>query len=605
MEFSLEKTKTGKPCILYNDNKYRQYRILKNGQISWRCLGRNCGASLKTDPDIKSVIVSGRRHTGPHPPASTPTNWSSTPTSTVSISVSTATASPPVAMSLALSPERTPLSSLVSATLSPDVTMAASSSVLSPSTSTDTPSPIGTNDMDSIPAASMPLIRELIVENARLKEEIAQLKTERSDLLNHLIQSDTRLLQYTDQIFVANVSDSDAKSSADESRRTFADFGVQCELTPDLTKSTVCTVEKSDFSVQCNFLTELAQETDELICSLRTTVEVLEAKVQCLGGKQKPTSCTSEKEKPWVEVKGKERNKSKHLKTQQNQKQTKNFNRLNNFTVGKTYGTRKNKNIITPKNTYQQPSSTSDNLSKVKSVTIEGDSHARHIAGLLAKQVGPATIVREFRKPGAKFLEVTATNTPPSDCLVLIAGANDVAAGEQRNIYRHLEERIVSKPSEGRLIVATLPHRHDLPVNHAINEEVVLVNAYIEELAIRHNIQVLDFNKISRRYFTRHSLHLTMRSKWLLAKLIAETLCKLAVDIPLHQGWTTQSSRQRPLTPADRRRRPSRDRPPPILRTMAYDTFAEAVKSQRPADLYYSDNSGQNNCQFLTNAKEG
>ncbi|KAG8252371.1 hypothetical protein J6590_059232 [Homalodisca vitripennis] len=164
----------------------------------------------------------------------------------------------------------------------------------------------------------MPLMRELIVENARLKEEITQLKTERN-----------------------------AKSSADESRRTFADFGVQCEL---------------------------------------------------------------------------------------NQKQTKNFNRLNNFTVGKTFGTRKNKNIIKPKNTYQQPSTTSDNLSKVKSVTIEGDSHARHIAGLLAKQVGPATIVREFCKPGAKFLEVTATNSPPSDCLVLIAGTNDVAAGEQRNI---------------------------------------------------------------------------------------------------------------------------------------------------------------------------
>ncbi|KAG8322398.1 hypothetical protein J6590_022850 [Homalodisca vitripennis] len=403
-----------------------------------------------------------------------------------------------------------------------------------------------------------------IYRNARLKEEIAQLKTERSDLLDHLIQSDTRLLQYTDQIFIPNISDSVAKSSADKSRRTFADFGVQCELTPDFTKSTVCTVEKSDFSVQCNFLTELAQETDELICSLRTTVEVLEAEVQCLSGKQKPTSCTSEKEKPWVEVKGKERNKSKHLKTQQNQKQTKNFNRLNNFTAGKTYGTRKNKNIIKPKNTYQQPSSTSDNLSKVKSVTIEGDSYARHIAGLLAKQV-------EFCKPGAKFLEVTATNSPPSDCLVLIAGTNDVAAGEQRNIYRHLEERIVSKPSEGRLIVATLPHRHDLPVNHAIIEEVVVVNAYIEELAIRYDIQVLDFNKISRRYFTRQGLHLTMRGKWLLAKLIAETLCK--VDHEPHKRAGRASCRHSPPSTRDGSSGTLAATPLP------HDTYADAVKS--------------------------
>ncbi|KAG8334342.1 hypothetical protein J6590_092536 [Homalodisca vitripennis] len=211
------------------------------------------------------------------------------------------------------------------------------------------------------------------------------------------------------------------------------------------------------------------------------------------------------------------------------------------------------------------------NTERMKSVTIEGDSHARHIVGLLAKQIGPATIVREFCKPGAKFLEVTATNFPPSDCLVLIAGTNDVAAGEQRNIYRHLEERIVSKPSEGRLIVATLPHRHDLPINHAINEEVVLVNAYIEELAIRHNIQVLDFNKISRMYFTRHGLHLTMRGKRLLAKLIADTLCK--VDHEPHKRAGRASCRHSPPSTQDGSSGTLAATPLP------HDTYADAVKS--------------------------
>ncbi|KAG8279369.1 hypothetical protein J6590_107114 [Homalodisca vitripennis] len=80
---------------------------------------------------------------------------------------------------------------------------------------------------------------------------------------------------------------------------------------------------------------------------------------------------------------------------------------------------------------------------------------------------------------------------------------NHCAAGEQRNIYCHLEYRIVSKPWECRLIVASLPHRYDLPMNHTINEEVMLVNAHIEELAVKHNIQVLGFNKPEVLHRTR------------------------------------------------------------------------------------------------------
>ncbi|KAG8279538.1 hypothetical protein J6590_102799, partial [Homalodisca vitripennis] len=161
------------------------------------------------------------------------------------------------------------------------------------------------------------------------------------------------------------------------------------------------------------------------------------------------------------------------------------------------------------------------------------------------------------------------------------------------------------------LIVATLPHRHDLPVNHAINEEVVLVNATLK-------------NWLSGTT-SRHGLHLTMRGKWLLAKLIAETLCK--VDHAPHKrtgrascGHFPPSRLDHAVTPAPpadpggppppaHPRSPAAHTSPappePTVRTMAYDTFPEAVKSERPADLHLSDNSGQKNCQFLTNAKEG
>ncbi|KAG8285475.1 hypothetical protein J6590_079477 [Homalodisca vitripennis] len=61
----------------------------------------------------------------------------------------------------------------------------------------------------------------------------------------------------------------------------------------------------------------------------------------------------------------------------------------------------------------------------------------------------------------------------------------------------------------------THPHRHDLPINNTIDEEVVLVNAYIKEMAVRLNIQ--------QRLCLRWIINLARR------------LTELAVYTPLHQ----------------------------------------------------------------------
>ncbi|KAG8259959.1 hypothetical protein J6590_107969, partial [Homalodisca vitripennis] len=67
MSFAIEKTKSGKPCIIFNNVKYRQQRILKNKDVSWRCLGKRCGASIKTDANMTQVTVCNQKHTGEHP----------------------------------------------------------------------------------------------------------------------------------------------------------------------------------------------------------------------------------------------------------------------------------------------------------------------------------------------------------------------------------------------------------------------------------------------------------------------------------------------------------------------------------------------------------
>ncbi|KAG8312278.1 hypothetical protein J6590_026726 [Homalodisca vitripennis] len=66
-------------------------------------------------------------------------------------------------------------------------------------------------------------------------------------------------------------------------------------------------------------------------------------------------------------------------------------------------------------------------------------------------------------RPGAKLLAVTA-GRPPRESLC---------------------SPIIARLSSSAVIVSTLPRRHDLPWNHALNQKIVLVN-FIEELCVRY-----------------------------------------------------------------------------------------------------------------------
>ncbi|KAG8329573.1 hypothetical protein J6590_083484 [Homalodisca vitripennis] len=193
-----------------------------------------------------------------------------------------------------------------------------------------------------------------------------------------------------------------------------------------------------------------------------------------------------------------------------------------------------------------------------ESVVIEGDSHVRHTAGMTSQLLSRRVSVTGVCKPGARLLQISSSQPQPvtkgTRCSVLIAGTNDLAAGEQRNIY-DLEKRITSVASHNRLIVATLPHRHDLPTTHDINQHTALVNAYIEELAARHHISVLDMNILQRNHFTRQGMHLHTRGKWQLAGLIVEALGGLSAS--------TAAPRKAEVVPDTRTAVPPMLPPPP------------------------------------------
>ncbi|KAG8265256.1 hypothetical protein J6590_098837, partial [Homalodisca vitripennis] len=201
------------------------------------------------------------------------------------------------------------------------------------------------------------------------------------------------------------------------------------------------------------------------------------------------------------------------------------------------------------------------------SILIEGDSHSRDLAALVRRRVSRETNVEGVCRPGAKLLEATSDDLPPpGGCSVIVAGTNDVASGEECNIYRHLERRITRKLGTSRVLVATLPHRHDLPASHRINRETALVH---------------DFNRIGRAAFTSHGMHLKRTSKHLLAELLVKCLREMSYFAPRAPSLSAAAVAEPPSRPLEPpAQRPTASDPP--VATLPFDSFADAVKSRLP-----------------------
>ncbi|KAG8315259.1 hypothetical protein J6590_075010 [Homalodisca vitripennis] len=390
MSLKIEFTKNGKPNILFNNSKYRESYALKSGEIIWRCLGRNCGAKIKSNSE---------RTTSPY----------------ISSDKLIVAATPPAAETTTPRPSTTPSPTRPGSPIEA-LTNTATYGYPSPATLI-TASP-AVSSPDAVSGSALPRSSSgLEAENLELRRRIDQLMAEREQSLYHSIQSDARLLQFTDQLFVANSSTIETPGG-----RT-ADCAVQC----DLSSSTAC--QDPRYS-----------EIRNLVTSLKTTVEVLEAELECFKAEA-----------------------VKKSKTHQSDSENEGW----------------------------------------------GDSHFRHLIGLVRECVSPSTRVGGNFRPRAKLLTVTDSSIPPpGSCYVLFAGTNDVAGDESYTIFEHLERQLTTRLSSSAVIVSTVPHRHDLSMDHA-------------ELSVRYKgIEVLNFNEIGRRWFTQHGMHLRLPGKWLLAELL-------------------------------------------------------------------------------------
>ncbi|KAG8286034.1 hypothetical protein J6590_069444 [Homalodisca vitripennis] len=483
MSISIELTKNSKPHIIHNYYKYRKSYTLKSGETIWRCLGRSCGATLKTDVNRESIVSSNEKHSGPHP-----STMRSLMSSHMSSSPTPSTSPVPAA------------SPAPAATSAPD----ASSAPAAPST----PAASSTPPSSSTPLASSAghvgshapvALRGLEDENMILRLQIADLQRKYQDVLDHSVESDTRLLQFTNQIFVADTSRIEPSSCVSK-----IDRAVQCEQVPNACQDPWCV------------------ETHSLVSRLRNTIHVLEADNLCLRAEADRCECHRGKiTETWTVVPMKNvpietQNKFTPLATLPEFDETASPKTRNGGEKGK----KKKK-----RNPQEQPTTSLP----FQTVIIEGDSHARHLAGLVQQRVKLPTRVSGICKPSAGLLDATSgAPPPPGSCCVILAGSNDIVTGESQSIYRHLEQRIIARLASSRVIVATIPQRHDLPVDHIVNQTTTTVNHYIEELCARcEGFQLLNINSIERRWFTRHGLHLRLSGKRILAGRLVRSLVEV------------------------------------------------------------------------------
>lgn len=558
MSIKLETTKNGKPNILFRNYKYRESHKLKSGEIVWRCLGRICSSTIKTDENQTTIISSNLTHKGPHP-----------------VTMRTLTPQP--------------------STSTPNTTPSAASNTSTPRAS---PSPASTDTPVSSHTPTPAPCCELQEENIQLRSEVDALNTEMKNLLDHTIENDTRLLEFTEEVFLANTP-----REIETPECAKIDRAVQCEPPPRC-QDPRCT------------------EMENLVQRLKISIEVLEAEICTLKNeaaqrmqdslntdwycidKKRPTSFFTTNKFDIF-------NKYKENVDRPNQWQVEPTKITKHDVPRNTHTSRKK--YQTSKSIFEKPKKKitkqfhNKNLSNVcKIVNIEGDSHCRHLASLIQERLPPTTRVSGICKPGAKLREVTSgAPPPPGSYCVLTAGTNDIAAGQDRNIYQYLEPWIVSRLETSRAFVCTIPHRHDLPPGHPVNRRTAEVNHFIEELCARYeSVHLFDFNNIKRRWFTRQGMHLRISGKQIMANAIVRWIQNFNINSTKHtratpkplppktdgfhsnhevfsaanqEGSPGQLLRASPPTPRNL------DDPPWTPRQLPHETYSDALKSQDSA----------------------
>ena len=155
-------------------------------------------------------------------------------------------------------------------------------------------------------------------------------------------------------------------------------------------------------------------------------------------------------------------------------------------------------------------------------------SHDRVFARALNKKQKQFEAVG-FIKPGGRAQQVLdkknidGEKLKKEDVLVIVCGANDVAANEAAvaltAITVTLEE---ATQTQTQVVLVDLPKRYDLLEWSCVNHEVNKTNKHLEEISAKfENVTLVEASKAGRSLHTSHGLHLNSSGKnWLADQIL-------------------------------------------------------------------------------------
>lgn len=100
-----------------------------------------------------------------------------------------------------------------------------------------------------------------------------------------------------------------------------------------------------------------------------------------------------------------------------------------------------------------------------------------------------------------------------------MAGSNDFNSEEN---YGKLFNTLNAKYFKNcNIFMCILPKRHDLPLNHNINQKVSLINHYLSASTLKmKNVTLIDVSLLDRKYYTLHGMHLNYKGKLLISNIL-------------------------------------------------------------------------------------
>jgi uncharacterized protein (UPF0218 family) len=183
---------------------------------------------------------------------------------------------------------------------------------------------------------------------------------------------------------------------------------------------------------------------------------------------------------------------------------------------------------------------------KDHSIIIVGDSHSKGFATNVKSYLLHNYKVQGLMKPGtcSDILTKAATNViknlNKNDFLILWSDANDVAKNNIMKVFRYLVD-FAKNGSHTNVILASVPHRHDLMSSSCVNEEGRVFNRKLMKISnIFGHVSFMEVHT-NREYYTKYGHHLNNFVKAKVSKQLSLQLLSVLQrkkDILIRLRWT-------------------------------------------------------------------